>query len=114
MPSQRTLAVVSLGGGVQSSVMALMASQRGFDRTPDCATFADARWEPPSVYAYIECLRDRLSFPLHIVDNGPSLRENVNDSFDQSAHTTGSARVSPTKELRLSKIRSPMPSCPLH
>ena len=32
-----TLTVISLGGGVQPSVMALMASQGAFDRTPDCA-----------------------------------------------------------------------------
>ena len=41
MPAPPTLTVISLGGGVQPSVMALMASQGAFDRTPDCATFAD-------------------------------------------------------------------------
>ena len=40
--------VISLGGGVQSSVMALMASQGAFDRIPDCAIFADTRWERPA------------------------------------------------------------------
>ena len=68
---------VSLGGGVQSSVMALMASQGAFDRLPDCAIFADTRWEPPSIYEHLAWLRDRLSFPLHVVDNGRSLREDV-------------------------------------
>ena len=72
-----TLTVLSLGGGVQSSVMALMASAGGFDRIPDCAIFADTRWEPPSVYEHIEWLKDRLSFPLYVVDNGRSLREDV-------------------------------------
>ena len=72
-----SLTVISLGGGVQSSVMALMASRGAFDRTPDCAIFADTRWEPPSVYEHIEWLRDRLSFPLYTVDNGRSLREDV-------------------------------------
>ena len=72
-----SLTVLSLGGGVQSSVMALMAGERAFDRTPDCAIFADTHWEPPSVYEHIEWLRDRLSFPLHVVDNGRSLREDV-------------------------------------
>jgi hypothetical protein len=43
MPAPPTLTVISLGGGVQPSVMALMASQGAFDRTPDCATFADGR-----------------------------------------------------------------------
>ena len=85
MSAPPTLTVLSLGGGIQSSVMALMASQSllptgsggAFDRIPDCAIFADTRWEPPSVYEHIEWLRDWLSFPLHVVDNGRSLREDV-------------------------------------
>ena len=77
MESPPTLTVLSLGGGVQSSVMALMASQGTFDRTPGCAIFADTHWEPPSVYEHIEWLEGQLSFPLHVVDNGRSLREDV-------------------------------------
>ena len=77
MRSEPSLTVLSLGGGVQSTVMALMAGERAFDRTPDCAIFADTHWEPPSVYEHIEWLRNRLSFPLHVVDNGRSLREDV-------------------------------------
>ena len=85
MNAQTTLTVLSLGGGVQSSVMALMAGESlpptgsggAFDRVPDCAIFADTHWEPPSVYEHLEWLRDRLSFPLYVVDNGRSLREDV-------------------------------------
>ena len=77
MSAPPTLTVLSLGGGVQSSVMALMAGEGAFDRVPDWAIFADTRWEPPSVYEHIEWLRNRLSFPLHVVDNGRSLREDV-------------------------------------
>ena len=72
-----TLTVISLGGGVQSSVMALMANEGAFDRLPDCAIFADTRWEPPSIYEHLTWLKDRLSFPLYVVDNGRSLREDV-------------------------------------
>ncbi len=92
MSAPPTLTVLSLGGGVQSSVMALMASQSlpptgsggAFDRVPDCAVFADTRWEPPSVYEHIEWLKDRLSFPLHVVDNGRSLREDVRSLTNHS------------------------------
>ena len=63
MRPHTTLTVISLGGGVQSSVMALMASQGAFDRVPDCAIFADTRWEPPSIYEHLAWLSDRLSFP---------------------------------------------------
>ena len=43
MHSLRSLTVVSSGGGVQSSVMALIASEGAFDRSPDCAILADTR-----------------------------------------------------------------------
>ena len=72
-----TLTVLSLGGGVQSSVMALMASAGDFDRISDCAIFADTRWEPPSVYEHLEWLSSHLTFPKYVVDNGRSLREDV-------------------------------------
>ena len=80
-----TLTVLSLGGGVQSSVMALMAGESlpptgsggAFGRMPDCAIFADTHWEPPSVYEHMEWLKDRLRFPLYVVDNGRNLREDV-------------------------------------
>ena len=77
MKPEPSLTVISLGGGVQSSVMALMANEGAFDRIPDCAIFADTRWEPPSIYEHLAWLRDRLSFPLYVVDNGRSLREDV-------------------------------------
>ena len=77
MDTPPTITVISLGGGVQSSVMALMASGGAFDRVPDCAIFADTRWEPPSVYEHVEWLAGQLRFPVHVVDNGRSLREDV-------------------------------------
>ena len=66
-----------LGGGVQSSVMALMAAEGAFDSVPDCAIFADTHWEPPSIYEHLEWLKRKLPFPLHVVDNGRSLRQDV-------------------------------------
>ena len=77
MRSTHSLTVISLGGGVQSSVMALMAGEGAFDRTPDCAIFADTKWEPPSIYAHLDWLEGQLHFPLYVVDNGRSLREDV-------------------------------------
>ena len=77
MYTTHSLTVISLGGGVQSSVMALMASGGAFDPMPDCAIFADTHWEPPSIYTHLEWLAARLAFPLYIVDNGRSLREDA-------------------------------------
>ena len=73
----KRLTVISLGGGVQSSVMTLMASEGAFDRVPDCAIFADTHWEAPSLYPHLEWLAGQLRFPLYVVDNGRSLREDV-------------------------------------
>ena len=72
-----SLTVISLGGGVQSSVMALMASEGEFGKVPDCAIFADTHWEPPTIYTHLDWLSSNLSFPLYAVDNGRSLREDV-------------------------------------
>ena len=38
--------ILSLGAGVQSSTMALMADQGAFGDKPDAAIFADTGWEP--------------------------------------------------------------------
>ena len=73
----KRLSVISLGGGVQSSVMALIASEGAFCPMPDCAIFADTHWEPPSIYAHLDWLAGQLRFPLYVVDNGRSLREGV-------------------------------------
>ena len=45
-------------------MMTLMANDGVFDRVPDCAIFfADTRWEPPSVYAHLGWLSERLKLP---------------------------------------------------
>ena len=77
MGEAKSLIVISLGGGVQSSVMALMASEGAFGRIPDCAIFADTRWEPPSIYTHVSWLAEQVGFPLYVVDNGRSLREDT-------------------------------------
>ena len=43
------LTVISLGAGVQSSVMALMAAHGEITPMPDCAIFADTQAEPTRV-----------------------------------------------------------------
>ena len=72
MSAPPTLTLPSLGGGVQSSVMALMDGEGVFARVPDCAIFVDTHSEPPSVYDHLGWLKDRLTSPLHVVDNGHS------------------------------------------
>lgn len=65
-----------MGGGTQSTVLALLADQGHFDHKPDMAIFADTGWEPPSVYKNVEWLKSVLSFPVITVMER-SLREDV-------------------------------------
>ena len=57
---EKILTVISLGVGVQSSAMALMAA-KGELPMPDCAVFADTGAEPSSIYSYLE-FKNRATF----------------------------------------------------
>lgn len=60
------LRVLSLGAGVQSTTIALMAA-RGEIPVPDCAIFADTGDEPAAVYEHLAWLTSGvLPFPVHI------------------------------------------------
>jgi len=65
-----TLKILSLGAGVQSSTMALMADAGEFGDKPDAAIFADTGWEPKPVLDHLNYLKTILSYPVHIVKKG--------------------------------------------
>ncbi len=69
---QPGLTIISLGAGVQSSALALMAAAGEITPTPDCAIFADTGGEPAAVYQWLEwlCSPGVLNFPVHIVSAG--------------------------------------------
>ncbi|WP_273381616.1 hypothetical protein [Symbiobacterium thermophilum] len=48
--------VLSLGAGVQSTTLILMAARGEFDSRPDVAIFADTGWEPKRVYEHLAWL----------------------------------------------------------
>jgi hypothetical protein len=77
------LRVLSLGAGVQSTTMCLMAAHGELTPVPDVAIFADTQWEPRRVYGQLEWLREpgRLPFPVLIVTRG-DIRENVRTRRD--------------------------------
>lgn len=58
------LTVISLGAGVQSSTMALMAARGEIGPMPDCAIFADTGWESSWVYEWLVWLETQLPFPV--------------------------------------------------
>ena len=69
--------VLSLGAGVQSSCLALMAERGDYGiPKPDFAIFADTGWEPQEVYDHLEWLEEQLSYEVVVVKNG-NLRENI-------------------------------------
>ena len=66
------LRVLSLGAGVQSSTLALMAAHGEIGPMPDCAIFSDTGWEPAAVYQHLAWLRSSnvLPFPVHVISAG--------------------------------------------
>ena len=64
------LEVISLGAGVQSSTMALMAAKGELTPMPDCAIFADTGWEPKKIYDWLTWLENQLPFPVYRVNGG--------------------------------------------
>ncbi len=79
MPTQASTVVyraLSLGAGVQSSVLALLLSRSdprlidlGYPK-PDAAIFADTGWEPDYVYQHLDWLEQQLDYPLIRVSSG--------------------------------------------
>lgn len=56
--------IISLGAGVQSSTMALMAAKGEITPMPVAAIFADTQDEAASVYRWLEWLEKQLPFPV--------------------------------------------------
>src|ERR1019366_3588936 len=70
------LRVISLGAGVQSTTMALMAARGEIGPMPDCAIFADTGAEPAAVYRHLDWLEKELPFPVYRVSAG-NLRDEI-------------------------------------
>ena len=61
------LRVLSLGAGVQSTTLALMAAHGEIGPMPDCAIFADTGWEPAAIYRHLDWLETQVPFPVRRV-----------------------------------------------
>lgn len=62
--------ILSLGAGVQSSVLAIMIEE-GLVPMVSGAIFADVGgWESPAVYAHLDWLETQLSYPVYRVSHG--------------------------------------------
>jgi len=78
------LTVISLGAGVQSSTMALMAAHGEITPMPDYAIFADTQAEPSHIYSWLDWLETQLPFPVLRVTAG-SLKEAILNGKDRFA-----------------------------
>lgn len=61
------ITILSLGAGVQSSTLALMAAHGEVTPMPDCAIFADTGAEPKAVYEWLDWLEGQLPYPVYRV-----------------------------------------------
>jgi len=77
---KKTLTLISLGAGVQSSAMAIMAAKGDFPSV-DCAIFADTGYEPKAVYKYLEFLKKILPYPIYMVAKG-NIKDDMINSID--------------------------------
>lgn len=76
------LNIISLGAGIQSSALLLMALHGEFNESPDAAIFADTQWESSSTYDYLDYLdtiAEPYSFRIYRVSAG-NLRQDMLDS----------------------------------
>lgn len=74
-PPHKITRILSLGAGVQSSTLALMAATGETEHRLDAAIFADTQAEPASVYRWLDWLeaeiqRSPYPYPVHRVTKG--------------------------------------------
>lgn len=107
------LNVLSLGAGVQSSTVLMMAIE-GEIPALDMAIFADTGWEPDEVYEHLFWLQgqaENAGIPLHVVENG-----NIHDDMlagdvsmplfvDSGKDAPGQLRRQCTKNYKIDPVR---------
>ena len=76
-PPETKCNILSLGAGVQSSCLALMAAKGEIGPMPDAAIFADTQAEPASVYEWLDWLEKQLPYPVERVTHGSLTEESL-------------------------------------
>lgn len=101
--------ILSLGAGVQSTTLALMAAKGEIEPMPDAAIFADTQWEPQKIYDHLSWLETQLPFPVHKTTIG-SIREALIQNKDNFAaipfftESGGMGRRQCTREFKIDPI----------
>ena len=111
---------ISLGAGVQSSTMALMAMHGEIGPPPDAAIFADTGAEPEEVYQWLDYLEPLLDFPVYRVMYKEGLQANIEESLaggrfagapfftESDAGREGRLRRQCTKEFKIQPVERKM------
>ena len=88
--------IISLGAGVQSTTMALMAAHGEITPMPDAAIFADTGAEPKAVYDHLDWLMSPnvLPFPVEVVRAGDIIAD-AHRALHGRAHRHGRAASAP-------------------
>ena len=102
--------IISLGAGVQSSTMALMAAHGEITPMPKCAIFADTQDEPQSVYKWLDWLEKQLPFPVHRVTTGKlsdkiAVRVDIPAFVFVDGKASGLINRSCTRDYKITPIR---------
>lgn len=116
-PGGPTLRLLSLGAGVQSTVLALMTADGTLPRV-DHAIFADTQWEPAAVMTHLDRLESVLTaagIPLHRVTTGNLRADALNPEHRYCSvpyfvrnpdGTEGMVRRQCTSEYKLKPIKA--------
>lgn len=88
--------ILSLGAGVQSSTMALMAAHGEITPMPDAAIFADTQAEPRAVYEWLDWLEKQLPFPVYRVTAGNLWAESIRPRVSRKTGNTYFKFYAPT------------------
>jgi hypothetical protein len=105
--------ILSLGAGVQSSTMALMAAHGEIEPMPDAAIFADTQFEPEGVYTHLNWLETQLPFPVYRVTAG-NIKNDTLVGLNTTGHKfsaipfftqSGVGRRQCTREYKIAPIR---------
>lgn len=97
--SEPKLRILSLGAGVQSTVMALKAALGDFGPRPDFCVFADTQSEPADVYTHLEWLE-------------AEIKRLTNDQMKCVRVSRGNLEADVRAILELDKIRGANPTPP--
>lgn len=91
--------LISLGAGVQSSTLALMAAKGEIGPMPKAAIFADTQAEPVSVYKWLDWLESQLPFPVYRVTAGSLTKTALTPRINRKTHQAYLRKLIPAYTL---------------